>query len=302
MKKTSDGDTNSMAAVPSNSTFNHRSFIGRDGLRLAADVGGDPDHPSVILLHGGGQTRHSWHGTMRKLITRGYYVLNLDTRGHGESEWSATGDYSFDAMADDLVAVAASLPTLPAFVGASMGGCTALCAVGRVLSPVASALVLVDVVPRIDPKGAARIIAFMQGHPQGFATVEQAADAVAAYNPHRPRPRDFSGLMKNLRRRDDGRLYWHWDPRLLTGPNLVEPPLMAERLLDMCKGVHIPTLLVRGMESEIVSEAGVAELRAHLPNVNVFDVANAGHMVAGDRNDVFNAGILDFLARHCQSE
>lgn len=302
MTKTSNGDAKSRAGAPSNSAFNHRSFIGRDGLRLAADVGGNPAHPSVILLHGGGQTRHSWHGTMRKLIARGYYVLNLDTRGHGESEWSETGDYSFDAMADDLVAVAASLPTLPALVGASMGGCTALCAVGRGLSPVASALVLVDVVPRIDPNGAARIIAFMQGHPQGFASVKQAADAVAAYNPHRSRPHDFSGLMKNLRLRDDGRLYWHWDPRLLTGPNLVEPPLMAERLLDMCKGVHIPTLLVRGMESEIVSEVGVAELRAHLPKVNVFDVANAGHMVAGDRNDVFNAGILDFLAQHCQSE
>lgn len=293
------GGIKSGADATANRNFNHRTFFGRDGLRLAADVGGNPGSPSVILLHGGGQTRHSWHGTMRKLITQGYYVINLDTRGHGESDWSASGDYSFDAMADDLVAVAASLPTLPALIGASMGGCTALCTVGRVLEPVASALVLVDVVPRIDPKGAARIVAFMQGHPEGFATVEEAAEAVAVHNPHRPRPRDFNGLMKNLRRRDDGRLYWHWDPRLLTGPDLVEPPLMAARLLDMCKGVHIPTLLVRGMESEIVSEAGVAELRAHLPKVDVFDVPNAGHMVAGDRNDIFNEGILAFLALHC---
>lgn len=292
-------DGNLMAAVSSIGTFHHRSFLGHESLCLVGDVGGDPNRPSVILLHGGGQTRHSWHGTMRKLVARGYYVINLDTRGHGDSEWSANGDYSFDALADDLVAVVASLPTLPALVGASMGGCTALWAVGRALKPVASALVLVDVVPRIDPKGAGRIIAFMQSHPQGFATVEDAADAVAAYNPHRPRPRDFSGLMKNLRHRDDGRLYWHWDPRLLTGQNIVEPPLVAARMLELCKGVHVPSLLVRGMESEIVSEAGVAELRMHLPQVEVFDVANAGHMVAGDRNDIFNDGILGFLAQHC---
>lgn len=299
MTKKLDSGLKSEAPVSSSQAFNHLIFLGRDNLRLVADVGGDPDRPSVILLHGGGQTRHSWHGTMRKLVAQGYYVINLDTRGHGDSEWSASGDYSFDAMADDLLAVIGSLPTLPALVGASMGGCTALWAVGRTLKPVASALVLVDVVPRIDPKGAGRIIAFMQSQPQGFATVEEAADAVAAYNPHRPRPRDFRGLMRNLRYRDDGRLYWHWDPRLLTGQSIVEPPLVAKRMLELCKGVHVPSLLVRGMESEIVSEAGVAELRMHLPQVEVFDVANAGHMVAGDRNDIFNDGILGFLAQHC---
>jgi pimeloyl-ACP methyl ester carboxylesterase len=294
MTRTADG-----ARESTTGNITHRYLVGSGGLRLAADFGGDPDRQPVILLHGGGQTRHSWHHTMRKLMVRGYQVINLDARGHGESEWAPDGDYSLAALADDLMAVSETLPAPPALVGASMGGITSLCAVGRTTRKIASALVLVDVVPRIDPEGAARIRKFMQANPQGFATIDEAADAVAAYNPHRSRPRSTDGLMKNLRLREDGRLYWHWDPRLLTGAEMVEPPLMGPRLLALCDGVRVPTLLVHGTQSEIVSQAGVEEFRSRLPQLEVFDVPGAGHMVAGDRNDVFTEGILGFLVRHC---
>lgn len=235
---------------------------------------------------------------MRELMTRGYYVVNLDARGHGDSDWSPDGDYTLEALAEDLYAVVAHLSAPPALVGASMGGVTGLFAVGMAQRPVASALVLVDVVPRIDPRGGEKIAAFMRAQPDGFATLEEAADAVAAYYPHRPRPRDPSGLMKNLRLRDDGRLHWHWDPRFLESPRRMEPPQFTDKLLEAARGVRIPSLLVRGLESDIVSEAGVAELREYLPGLEVYDVAGAGHMVAGDRNDAFNEGVIGFLDRH----
>jgi pimeloyl-ACP methyl ester carboxylesterase len=158
--------------------------------------------------------------------------------------------------------------------------------------------VLVDVVPRIDPDGGKKIGDFMRARPDGFATLEEAADAVSAYNPHRPRPKDVSGLMKNLRVRDDGRLHWHWDPRFVQNEKRVEPPQFAEILLDAADRVRIPSLLVRGMQSDIVSEAGVEEFRRHLPALEVYDVIGAGHMVAGDRNDAFNDGVIGFLQRH----
>src|SRR5277367_4027704 len=189
------------------------------GLSVAADVGGDPSHPAVILLHGGGQTRHSWAGAMRELLKQGYHVINLDARGHGDSDWAKSGDYRLGTLAADLHAVVSTLPSKPALVGASMGGATALHLVGYSAEPVAAALVMVDVVPRVSPEGAARIGQFMRAHPEGFAAVEEAADAVAAYNPHRPRPKNVSGLMKNLRLRADGRLHWHWDPAFLERPD-----------------------------------------------------------------------------------
>jgi pimeloyl-ACP methyl ester carboxylesterase len=275
-----------------------RHFIGAKGVQLAADVGGDPRAPTIILLHGGGQTRHSWGGAMRQLVLRGYHVINLDARGHGDSQWAADGDYSLEVLAKDLECVIGTLKSRPALVGASMGGATALLVAGAHAEALAAALILVDIVPRIDTAGAAKIRSFMSSGAAGFGTLAEASDAVAAYNPHRPRPKSNAGLMKNLRLRDDGRLYWHWDPRVLQQVRHAEPPLFAERLNSAAERVRIPTLLVRGLQSDIVTEAAVADFRAHLPQLEVFDVSGAGHMVAGDKNDVFNLGVFEFMQRH----
>ncbi|HEX4460350.1 MAG TPA: alpha/beta hydrolase, partial [Polyangia bacterium] len=274
-----------------------RAFVvDDDGLTLSADVGGDASAPPVILMHGGGQTRHSWAGAMRELVAAGYYVVNLDARGHGDSDWSARGDYRTAVQAEDLRAVIRQLPRRPAVVGASMGGMTALYAVGTAPTPIADALVLVDIVPRVELVGADRIGHFMRAHPAGFATIDEAVDAVAAYNPHRPRPRDPSGLMRNLRRRDDGRLHWHWDPKFVAQTfESAEPPLLVGPLHEAADRVRIPTLLVRGLRSDLVSDRGIAELRTHLPQLEVLDISGAGHMVAGDKNDAFNDGVIAFL-------
>jgi pimeloyl-ACP methyl ester carboxylesterase len=267
-----------------------------DGVHIVADVGGNPDQPTVVLMHGGGQTRQSWSGAMWALIDAGYHVINFDARGHGETSWSPDGLYSMTLRAADLVTVLKGVGGSIALVGASMGGSTALFAVGEGQPP-ASAIVLVDIVPRPDPVGVGRIVAFMQSHAGGFATLEEAADAVAAYNPHRP-PRDIGGLARNLRRRSDGRFYWHWDPRMLEGDGRPEPGALAETLIDSARKVNVPTLLVRGMASDVVTDANVEEFRSHLPSLEIFNVPGAGHMVAGDRNDAFNEGVTQFLKRY----
>ena len=278
--------------------FETRRYAVPGGISVVGDVGGDPSHPAVVLLHGGGQTRYSWHGAMRDLVAEGYHVVNLDARGHGESDWAPDRDYSLEAMSADLLAVIATLRSRPALVGASMGGACSLYAVGNQPAPVASALVLVDVIPRVSSEGAAKISAFMRARPEGYASLEEAADAVAAYNPHRPRPRDVSGLRKNLRLRDDGRWHWHWDPNFLRNPEGLEPPQFVRKLLEAAQRVHVPTLLVRGLQSDIVTEEGIAEFKRALPGLEVYDVLGAGHMVAGDRNDAFNRGVIKFLRRH----
>jgi len=237
---------------------------------------------------------------MHQLVSHGFYVLSIDARGHGDSDWSPDGNYSLESMAADLRAVIATLATRPALVGASMGGATALYAVGTSQQSIASGLVLGDIVPRLDPEGAARILRFMGANPDGFSTLEEAVAAVADYNPYRPRPPGQSGLMKNLRRGTDGRLRWHWDPKIIRRPHRLEPPELAEPLLAACGHVSIPTLLVRGRQSDVVDEAGIEEFRDHLPQLEVVTVAGAGHMVAGDRNDAFNSAVIGFLQR-CRS-
>jgi non-heme chloroperoxidase len=278
---------------------------GADGLLLAADVGGPTDGPSVVLLHGGGQTRHSWSATWRFLVDAGWHAVSLDLRGHGDSEWSPEGDYSMDAFVADVRAVVAELGSAPVLVGASLGGLASLVAVAEApeQEAVARALVLVDVAHQVELEGRNRIGTFMTGAPDGFASLEEAADAIAAYNPHRPRPTDLSGLAKNLRQREDGRWVWHWDPRFVRGKlgsadetrsSVIDPNRLAAAVDDL----RIPTLLVRGRSSDLLSEEGAQDFLRRVPHAEFADVAGAGHMVAGDRNEVFNQAILGFLDRH----
>jgi pimeloyl-ACP methyl ester carboxylesterase len=277
-------------------------LAGRDGIRLAADVSGPPDGPPVVLLHGGGQTRHSWHTTGRALAERGWRSYAVDLRGHGESEWAPDADYSLDAFSADVTAVATALGR-PALVGASLGGVASLAAVGESAVPLATALVMVDVAPRIESAGSARVGQFMRAHlDNGFATLQEAADAVAAYNPNRPRPSDLSGLQRNLRRREDGRWVWHWDPRF-TRPPSGSPDetrvslVSAERLEVAASNLDLPVLLVRGRLSDLLSEDGARRFLALVDGAEFLEVGGAGHMVAGDRNDAFNDGIVAFLER-----
>jgi pimeloyl-ACP methyl ester carboxylesterase len=274
---------------------------GRDGNRLRADVEGDESGPPVVLLHGGGQTRHSWGTTLNRLAEHGWRAYSVDLRGHGDSEWAADGDYTLDAFAGDVRAIALALPSPPALVGASLGGLASLAAIGEHPDEnIASALVLVDVAPRTEAAGRDRIGAFMFEHIEdGFGSLDEVADAIQKYNPHRPRPRDLSGLAKNLRQRD-GRWYWHWDPAFLTGKfggadetraSLVEPT----RLEAAARHLTLPTLLVRGRVSDLLSEEGARELLAIVPHARLVDVGGAGHMVAGDRNDLFNEAVVSFL-------
>jgi pimeloyl-ACP methyl ester carboxylesterase len=273
-------------------------FSGSDGIRLVGDMAGPWDGPLVVLLHGGGQTRFAWGQTSSVLADRGFLALSLDARGHGESEWSADGTYSMDSFVADLCRVVEQLGKPAALVGASLGGLTSIIAAAERPAIDCTALVLVDVAPRVNEAGVDAIQEFMLAYTDGFATVEEAADAVAAYLPHRPRPRDTAGLRKNLRYRDDGRYYWHWDPRLLignrNGPRSV-PPERFERALA---GLSNPLLLVRGGQSEVVGEGEVAAFRKVAPEADYIDVPAAAHMVAGDQNDVFTAAVVSFLDRH----
>lgn len=285
-----------MHCEASTHTLRGAALAGSRGVSLAADIGGGAGQASVILLHGGGQTRHSWGKAASDLAGAGYHVISLDLRGHGDSDWAPDADYTLEAFVGDLRAVIETLDQAPVIIGASLGGATALVAVGEAEVELARALVLVDVVPRMSRGGVEQIRAFMQGNLGGFASVQEAADAVARYLPNRPRPSSSEGLLKNLREGEDGRLYWHWDPAFQVGDRRIDASVMTARMEAAARRVQVPTLLVRGKQSDVVSREGASELLALMPHAACVDVEGAGHMVAGDRNDIFNSAILAFLA------
>lgn len=271
-------------------------FEGASGLTLRADVYGDPNGTPVILLHGGGQTRHSWTDTACALADDGWQVVAIDQRGHGDSDWAKDSGYQFQDYAADVGQIVRQLQKAPVLVGASLGGLAALLAEGEASERFGIGLVLVDVAPRMERAGVARIIGFMSSHPDGFATLDECADAVAAYNPHRSRPKNVEGLAKNLRQGEDGRWRWHWDPGFLGIDRQV--PERDETIDDAARAVDVPTLLVRGRQSDLLSEEGAQQFLELVPHAKFVDVSGAGHMVAGDNNDVFTNAVRAFLRDH----
>lgn len=272
----------------------HR-WPGHDGVSIAADSFGPKNGPLVLLQHGGGQTRHAWKSAGESLGRAGYHAVAFDARGHGDSDWAPDGLYGQDVMVEDLKCVIAALGgRRPVLVGASMGGGTSLVAVGEDHVD-ATALVLVDIAPRIEPEGVKRIGEFMNQKPDGFESLEEVAAAIAAYQPHRKAPKDLSGLAKNLRLTPDGKYRWHWDPRFMVLRRDMDK--RTERLIACARQLHLPTLLVRGGLSDVLSEDGARHFLGLCPHAEYVNITGAAHMVAGDRNDVFGNAVIEFLMR-----
>ena len=279
---------------------------GPGGVRIVSDRQGDPAARAVVFLHGGGQTRRSWGRAAAAVAERGWQSVTVDFRGHGESDWSDEGDYRVVSFAADVQEVLRQLPPCPVLVGASLGGFTSMLLAGEISPGIASAVVLVDIVPDMDPSGANRIHNFMADRmASGFESLDEVADAIAEYNPHRPRPTDLDGLRTNLRLRGD-RWYWHWDPKFISGTSPLPPMEVTDtdRLhaaVDAILRDGVPMLLVRGQVSDLVSQDRADAFLARFPKVEFVDVHGAGHMVAGDRNDIFATAVLDFLTRHADT-
>ncbi len=283
-----------------NSTAQTVTFRGVDDLALVADewnrdTASAGERPTVLMLHGGGQNRFSWKNTGQLLADEGYHVVALDSRGHGDSDRSPTADYSVETLCGDALQVLYQIGNPAVLIGASMGGLTGILAAHEAGPELVEKLVLVDVVPRFEKDGSARIRDFMASGIDGFESLEEAADAVAAYLPHRTKPRSPEGLKKNLRLRD-GRWYWHWDPAFLTKPS-DDPFARMDKLEQAAVNLEVPILLIRGRLSDVVSDAGVEDFLAKVPQAELAELAGAGHTAAGDDNDAFSDVVVRFVAR-----
>ncbi|NTY58246.1 alpha/beta hydrolase [Mycolicibacterium sphagni] len=260
--------------------------------RGAPEVG---DRPTILMLHGGGQNRFSWKNTGQVLADHGFHVIALDARGHGDSDRAPNAEYTVDALSTDVLLVLEQIGRPVVLIGASMGGLTSILVAEQAGPQKVTKLVLVDVVPRFEKGGSARIRDFMFSHVHGFETLEQAAEAISEYLPHRKRPKNLDGLKKNLRHRE-GRWFWHWDPAFLTAPD-DDPFVRVERLEQAAIDLTIPILLIRGKLSDVVSAEGVQDFLAKVPAAEFVELADAGHTAAGDDNDAFSEAVVSFVTR-----
>lgn len=285
------------------------SIEGSGGLSLSAEASGDVGAKPVLLAHGGGQTRRAWKNMIGDLAEAGFRAIAIDMRGHGDSDWALDGAYETRDFASDLVAIASTMRRKPALVGASLGGMAGMLAEGELAPGSFASLTLVDIAPQMETSGVNRIVGFMKKHIEtGFASPEEASEAIANYMPHRPRRSSGKGLRTYLRRKADGRYYWHWDPAFILGNREVgkrsesRHQRQFETLTQAARNLDLPLHLIRGGSSDLVSEDAVEHLHELAPHAEYTDIAGATHMVVGDSNDAFAHVILEFLNRHHSME
>lgn len=273
-------------------------FRTSDGITIRGERWGDRG-PTVLFAHGAGQTRHSWRAVALDQAARGWRCVAIDMRGHGDSDWDPAGDYTLERYGRDLAEIAGALGGGVYHVGASLGGNAAIPACARLAPQMFRALVLVDVVPQVDMGGVAEVLGFMGEHLEhGFADLDEASRAVSAYRGESPRPAGQStGLARYLKPRGDGRLVWHWDPRFVVGRATGRlTPEYRDRLVADLAHLALPVLLLRGLNSNLVTDAAEQAFRAALPAARIWHVGGAGHMVVGDQNTQFAADLDRYLS------
>ncbi|CAH1664747.1 MULTISPECIES: alpha/beta hydrolase [unclassified Chelatococcus] len=271
-------------------------FATADGLNLSADIAGEPWRSRIIFLHGGAQSRRSWRRALEVFALGGFSVVSYDLRGHGESDWSAKGDYSLEAHVSDLISIVRSSPGRPILIGASLGGRVALAAAAKLGSEVINCLVLVDLTPRLNAVGLNRIRNFLSESVEGFADRAAAAAALSLYA-ERPLDKPMSNIGRSLIKHNNGRFYWRWDPQAALDANL-DPVDLERNLRQAARRLEVPTLLVRGTESDLVTPDCVSDFLRDCPSAEVVNIEGQGHLMKSSNWEFFCNAALEFVHRH----
>jgi esterase len=264
-----------------------------NGLRLHyLDWGGEGR--DVVFLHGGALTAHTWD-VVCLALRRDFRCLALDQRGHGDSEWVPAMEYDTEHHVGDLAGFIEHLRLdRPVLVGQSMGGLNAMTYAADHGDRLAG-LVLIDVAPKVSRAGTKRIADFVLA-PAELDSIDEFVERAQAFNPARdPRPLRRS-LLHNLRELPDGRWTWKYDRRHLSPEVFERIQARLPQLLDKLDTVTCRTLVVKGADSDLLSEADAVEFAAALPHARWTSVENAGHTVQGDNPRGLAEILQTFLA------
>jgi len=271
------------------------AYVTANGLRFHYLEWGEPDTPTILMLHGYGQTCHSWDFAALSLCDR-YRVLALDQRGHGDSDWSTNGDYSLPAYQRDITTIVDALD-LATFllIGLSMGGRNAL-AYAAQHSHRVEGMILVDSAPEHRPAGADAVRRFVSEQDE-LDSFEEFVSRVKGYNSRRTEEQIRGSLQHNLKQLPNGKWTWKYDKVLRSIEHLPKQDRHTTlHLWNYVNRVRCPTLLIRGSESDMISKDAAEEVCRKIPDCQLTIVENAGHLVPGDNPSKFNEAVSDFLS------
>jgi esterase len=240
------------------------------------DWGGSPEMPHLVLLHGLSSNAWAFAPFARRMRDR-LHVVALDVRGHGDSAWSPDGAYQFSDQAADLAGFVDQLG-LERFslLGTSMGGMIALHYAGDHAARL-ERLVINDIGPEIEA-GSNRITQATGERPTSFASVDEAIEFGLRTRPNLAilSPEEQREVLRGgIRQAADGRWTWKVDPeyarqRLQAGVKPRPPWSTLTR-------VTCPTLVLWGMQSDVLSEQQARRMVESLPHGELVSVPDVGH-------------------------
>jgi pimeloyl-ACP methyl ester carboxylesterase len=250
------------------------------------------DAPTLLLLHGYTGHARSWDHFAAAMTDR-YRVLALDQRGHGQTDWAPPDRYDTSEMITDVEAFVAALG-LERFtlLGLSMGGLVAIGYAGKRPRELAK-LVIVDIAPEIDVEGLERIRAGVV-RSDVFGSVDEAFARAREDNPIPPPEHQRYRIAYSLMRREDGKYTYRYD-RALRDPNNPRQGIPAEEGWTMVANINVPTLLVRGELSDILSRATAEKMCTSIPDCRLVEIAGSSHPVPLDKPDEFLEAARTFL-------
>lgn len=264
-----------------------------NGIRLSLLDWGASHPQTIVFLHGGGLTAHTWDLVCASLSDR-YHCLAVDLRGHGDSEWPANGDYGLDATATDILQlIAAECTSSPVLVGMSLGGLTSF-KVAAALGSGLAGLVIVDVGPEMRPEGMRDIVAFISTDRE-LPSIDDFVARAMTFNPRRQPELLRRSLLHNLRPLPNGGWTWKWDPRRMQNTRSEAQAHERAMLWEDIARIAVPTLVVRGGNSPVLSADDARKLTEAFQNATGAEVPNAGHTVQGDNPMGFLEVVVPFL-------
>lgn len=269
-------------------------FQGFGGIKLAGTAFGSPENPPVLLLPSLGQVREFWFGSAKALAEAGRYAICVDLRGHGDSGHSPNGHYDLEAYIGDLRAILAALSSRAVVVTAGIGARVAILAVGEGAPHLVTGLALVDTNIWVEQAVVDRLGGAMAMRTASFDDPSQIVDAISIAYPNEPRPSLTTRTLAAYAQRDDGQYEWRGDVRALAAASL---PDLEDRLSQAATQLATSVTLIRGSLNETVSADVTQRLCDLIPGAEIAEIEGAGHYAASDREDDFNAILLDFLER-----
>jgi pimeloyl-ACP methyl ester carboxylesterase len=270
----------------------HDKYLTVHGLRLHYLDWGNEAAPPMLLLHGFSGHAHTWD-TFAQAMCAQFHVLALDQRGFGDSDWAPDHAYTEHDHATDVRALYDHVQCVPlVLIGLSMGGRNAIAYAAKHPDTIAR-LVIVDIGPDIDPRGAERVRRVAAEAPEEFASIAAAVDYLRQYQTHPAEAALRHRVVHGVKKLPNGHYTWKYDSFFRQQRRQGQP--QRADLWPMVQQITVPTLIVRGSESDVFALATAQRMQATMSDCQLVEIPGAGHSIPAEAPEAFEKAVREFL-------